>query len=382
MKSLGIDVGNGKTKLCLIESDGAIASAMIRWDSVPLPFTRDRRSDFAGGVPANTHRFLATHDLTPPDLDVLVVCCSHGYSFETFSASAEHLAGVLEELTTDGPPAFLVSVTGALHAPADVRSMAADARRALAITNFVGSAWLGARCIRGEGLSVDVGTTSTEVMPIVGGAWDPEGLQDPARYARFRFAEGRLGWLGLTATPVSLLAGSVPVGGGVLPLTGRPCYTDAVFSLLGQGDRELLTRHAYGWTFPSEGQAAGELAQAVGLDTDLVSADERLAMARFFHERLIGRVAEQITRVADACFGGDRAHLELALFGLGAELVAAPAAARAGLDPERAHRLHLHADRGLYTFSSAFGMALRGLEHARGGPITLPPDVLGPGATF
>jgi hypothetical protein len=58
-------------------------------------------------------------------------------------------------------------------------------------------------------------------MPIVDGAIDPIGLARPADYVRFRYQHHRLGWYGLTWTPLTMLASEIPTPSGTYQTTAR-----------------------------------------------------------------------------------------------------------------------------------------------------------------
>ncbi len=78
---------------------------------------------------------------------------------------------------------------------------------AVASTNFLASAAIVAqRC--GDGLLIDMGSTTTDIIPVAGGAAAPRGLTDGDR-----LTTGELVYTGLTRTDVTAIAHEAPLRG-------------------------------------------------------------------------------------------------------------------------------------------------------------------------
>ncbi|PKL80281.1 MAG: hypothetical protein CVV27_00550, partial [Candidatus Melainabacteria bacterium HGW-Melainabacteria-1] len=209
MEVLGLDVGNGKVKLCHIRWGGSWGRSQIQWDSLPLPISNLRRQDFETGLPLQVLNFFETRGLSISALSQVLICCSHAFSYQPYTDSVAHLGDVLGRLFKQ-VPASLLRADGQSCPLNKLPALLADELPAYLLSNFYGSALLGSRLIR-NGLSLDMGTTTLDLIPIRNGLIDPEGLADPAGYLRYRYAHGRIHWLGLTDTPLSLLADHVPV---------------------------------------------------------------------------------------------------------------------------------------------------------------------------
>lgn len=371
MKVLGIDVGNAKVKLCWVNYQGNWEESPLHWDSLPIAHTANRRQDFQLSLPMKILDFFEQHTLVLSEVEQVVVCCSHSLSYQPFSASVLHLAEVLERLF--GDKVWLVRADGQLTQARACAQLASEELYAYTFSNFYGSALLGSRLID-NGLALDLGTTTLDVIPIVKGQIDPAGLSDPANYLRFRYQHKRINWLGLTAVPLAMLADQVPLGEHTYQIVPRHYRTDLLLALhpeLQQGDQTgLLSQHAYGQDFPTAEKARQELAQFVGLDDYLLSSDEIAAIRDYLWEQLLTRQAAAIREVAESCFGSI-SGLPLATFALGESLVLRPALLRAGADPAQIRRLELKREQHLWSASSAFAMALLALEAQLGQQIAL-----------
>lgn len=79
---------------------------------------------------------------------------------------------------------------------------------AVAASNWVATAALAGRWV-GDGLLIDVGTTTTDIIPIVGGRVAAVGRDDPGR-----LLSGELVYTGALRTPVEAICRTVPLANG------------------------------------------------------------------------------------------------------------------------------------------------------------------------
>ena len=141
-----------------------------------------------------------------------------------------------------------------------------------------------------DALLVDVGTTTTDIVPIVGGSVAADGSTDPGR-----LAAGELVYTGALRTPAESIASQVPLGG--LP-TGVSAEGFAL-----AGDVHL-------WR--------GDLASA---DYSVAAPDGRPATREFAGERIARVVCGDrellddgdVTAIADALAGAQVAHIVAAI---------------------------------------------------------------------
>jgi uncharacterized hydantoinase/oxoprolinase family protein len=369
MRVLGLDVGNAKLKACLIDFQGSLAASEIAWRSLPLPFSADRPADFRSGLPMNILLFCLAHETELAQLEAVVVCSSHSYSWTYFHESIDALVEILSTIF-ETAPVFLVAADEKLYPLEAVRALSPAQKYRFVLTNWVGSASLARRQIR-NGLSIDIGTTTLDVIPIVEGRVDPAGTADPDANLRFRYQQQRIHWYGLTIVPLHMLADQVEISSGRFQVVPRQYRTDLIFALLPAADPELLEAHAYGGIFPTPERARAQLCQFVGLDPWLVSEAEILEIRDFLYQRLCQRVSAAITAVTNSCFGGVRPDLEVAIYAPGAEMLAIPALEAAGFQPANFRQLELKRADKLWSASSVFAMALLGLEHRLGREVSL-----------
>lgn len=360
MRTLGVDLGNSKVKFVSLKHQAGKLEAC--WGSYPLPFTADRRSDFEAGLLATASTFAAEHGLERLP-DQVVVSTSHFYSYPSFREALHHTADLVAALWEES--ALLIAADGKLWSPKD--AMGLDGRQVLrfAATKFWGSAYLASKLIR-HGLSVDVGTTSTDAIAIHDGQIEPTAAEDPDGFNLARLETQRLMWYGMTATPLDYAARQATVGDHTYFLYPRQASTECLTRILDLVSPELAKQHAYFGRYPSRDEALTDLAQAFGLDRELLSETELLNLAANLHRQLIARVAEGLERViAHARLGEPRA-IEAVVMGLGKEALAIPALLACGIPRSKIHDVETCLGSELSAVSTAYGVALKGLEDLLG----------------
>ncbi len=206
---------------------------------------------------------------------------------------------------------------GAFVSPGDARARP----MAVAAANWSATARAVASVVE-NAILVDIGTTTTDIIPIVDGTVRAEGWTDPDR-----LRTGELLYLGAVRTPVEAIT-------HVVPLTDSEAGVSAeAFALAGDVYlwRRLLPESAYSVPTPdgrpASRAAAGErLARVVCGDRELLddAAIDHIAAAIARHQR--ERTATAIARVASR-----HPAIETAIvMGVG-DFIAADAAAGAGL---------------------------------------------------
>jgi probable H4MPT-linked C1 transfer pathway protein len=172
-------------------------------------------------------------------------------------------------------------------------------------------------------LLVDIGTTSTDIIPIRDGEPAAEGRTDPER-----LLSGELVYTGALRTPVEAVARVVPLWGGLCPLAAEG------FALIGDAYLWLGTLDAADYSVvPPDGRPptrefAGErLARAVCADAEMLDEEAVGTIAKALAEAQVSLVVDSLRRVR-----ARHPRLGTAVVtGLG-DFIAAEAASRAGLE--------------------------------------------------
>ncbi|GAB4210935.1 MAG: hypothetical protein OHK0013_32140 [Sandaracinaceae bacterium] len=310
--ALGIDVGNAKVKLCLIE----LGSGSVRWTSTMLPYDarrpRARHRDFEQGLPAALRETMGGLDVV-----TAVAVMTNGYAYPTFAEGAAHTAGVLASALPETDVRVL-AIDGSTVAAADVPRRAAE----VVFTNGLGAVHLVRRAdLEGRppsAMVVDTGGDTSQVWALVRGEVDPAVRADPDGPLLHRLVHGKFVWIGSQSTPLEALAQDVETGGRRLPVIPRGVTFDHVASLLGLIPALHAERLSLFGLHPSREQALSALAESVNLDRSLARDEELLALARRFADLAVARLAQSLAKARSTLPA--EAASRLVVFGIGQEL--------------------------------------------------------------
>ena len=238
---------------------------------------------------------------------------------QAFRTKREGVGAVLDAVATAFPadPVRVYTVDGRFVSPADARAHPLEA----GASNWVATATLVARRVP-DAILLDIGTTSTDIIPISGGMVAARGRSDPAR-----LLSGELVYTGAVRTPAEALVRDVPLWGG------RAAVSAEGFATVGDAHVWLGALPPEEYTAPtSDGrpvtrEAAGErLARVVCGDREMLDDTAIDEIARAVVEAQIELVTAGVRRVR----GAFPAVMTAVVTGLG-DFVAAAAARRAGL---------------------------------------------------
>jgi probable H4MPT-linked C1 transfer pathway protein len=191
---LGWDVGGVNTKVARVE-DGRVRVArgrpfeLQRSPQALVPLLRELADECRSGPPAPTvHAVTMTAELS-----------------QLFRTKREGVAFVLDALAAAFPSESMrvFTVDGRFVDPDEARARPL----AVAAANWTATATYVSRR-HPDALLIDIGTTTTDIIPIAGGAVVAKGRTDPDR-----LASGELVYTGALRTPVEAIASHVPLGG-------------------------------------------------------------------------------------------------------------------------------------------------------------------------
>ena len=277
---VGWDVGGVNTKAALVElePDGPPPARAI---SEPLEMERD------SALLVPTLRRLAAVLGATPVAHAVTMTAELSQAFRT---KREGVGFVLDGLgeAFPGQPVKAYTVDGRFLDPAEARERPLE----VAAANWAATARFVGRELP-DCLLVDIGTTSTDIIPITGGEPAAVGRTDPER-----LLSGELVYTGALRTPVEAVARTVPLCGGHCPLAAER------FALM--GDVYLwvgaLDSADYSVTPPDGRPAtrefAGErLARAVCADAEMLDEDAVGTIARALAEAQLEAVIAGMRRV-------------------------------------------------------------------------------------
>lgn len=209
--------------------------------------------------------------------------------FETKAAGVCAITRALEE-AADGLPLAIWSTAGEFLAAPQARERWAD----VAAANWHALAtWVGRLAITGRALLIDIGSTTSDLIPLWQGRPCSRGTTDCTR-----LLAGELVYTGVRRTPVCALPGDVSLLGSTLrPAAELFATTLDVWLLLGEiAESELDCDTANGRP-ATRFAAIDRLARSFCCDRTELSAEDLLSVARQLAEAQEGQLVRALERV-------------------------------------------------------------------------------------
>lgn len=248
---------------------------------------------------------------------------------------------------------------------------AGEAPQRVAAANWSASAWLAARlaarlepAMEGSpALLIDVGSTTTDIIPLRDGGADVAGRTDLER-----LLSGELIYTGFLRTPPCAVADRVPLG-------EKACrVAPEAFTIMGDAYLLLGRIGAEQYTVPTPDgrgrgreESAARLARLVCAEPGDLGADRLLAMASFLEDRQTEEIAGGIRQVLSL----RPCRATRAIVAGAGYFLAEAAARRTGLQPSRLSDLLPSLGDGWDAMAPAAALALR-LAEARGARDLIP----------
>ena len=274
---VGWDIGGVNTKAALVR-DGRVAGVRLE------PFELQRNPD---GLAPLIRRLASRMDADDTTRHAVTMTAELSQMFRTKREGVAFVLAAVQEVV----PAERVAVFGVDGRFHSVEA-ACDEPLLVAASNWTATAWEAAAW-RPDALLVDVGSTTTDIIPIAGGCVVAEGRTDPER-----LASGELVYTGAVRSPVESIVTEVPFRGG------RAGVSAEGFALVGDVHlwRGELTAAAYAVPTP-DGRplepafVAERLARVVCADREMLSADDVGAIADAVAGAQVDRIAAALARV-------------------------------------------------------------------------------------
>jgi hypothetical protein len=277
MGVVGWDVGGANIKAAHVCRDGGVCS--VQTVSRPFEIWRGKES-----LPAVLRA--VAEDLPPGDAMAVTMTAELSDAFRT---KREGVGFVLDALASVTPCTLTVFTTdGAFVDEATARARPLE----VAASNWAATALLVSRHVP-EALLVDVGTTTTDVIPIRAGQVAVRGRTDPAR-----LLHGELVYTGAVRTNVAAVLSHVPLWGGECPVAAE------YFAVSGDAHILLGTLDPKDYTCPTpDGRpampafAAERLARVVCADGEMLGQPEIMEIARAVAEAQVTQIASAVSAV-------------------------------------------------------------------------------------
>jgi len=300
MSSIGWDIGGVNVKVARVAGDGVVQalteSFSIEHDAERLSVVLERLGRDIG-ADGSGHAVTMTAELS-----------------QRFRTKAEGVGFVLDALARAFPGASMqvLDTAGRFRTPADARAHPLE----VSASNWTATAMVVA-AEHPDSILIDMGSTTTDIIPIESGRVRALGRTDPDR-----LAAGELVYTGAIRTPVEALVREVPWRGGMALVSADDfAHTGDVHLWL--GTRLRTTHYEPDPLRPSRDRAGERLARVVCADRTMIDDDGITAIATHIAHAQVAAVAAAVAQVRSR----HPRVMQAAVLGLGAPI--AERAARA-----------------------------------------------------
>ena len=278
---IGWDIGGANIKAVYLGPDG------VRVIQLPFPIWKAR--DDLEAVLAEI-----LHTIRSNGQEAIFSCAGVTITAElsdAFRSKREGIHFVLDALQAILPENVSLHVFGSdgrFHDPQTAR----DYPLLVAAANWMATATLVARQCENCVL-VDIGSTTTDVIPIAGGEVVARGRDDPSR-----LIHGELLYTGAQRSNICAIVQRVPLWGYWCPVSAEYFATiQDVYLLLGDLAPEVCSSPTADGRPATAPFAAERLARVVCADAEMLNADEIEAMARYVAMQHSSQIAGAIAQV-------------------------------------------------------------------------------------
>lgn len=225
-----------------------------------------------------------------PDRHAVTMTGELAEIFDTRETGVRALCHMTMELAGGTPVRFHAGTRGFLDEDGAARHWGH-----VASNNFDASARVAGRAFR-DALFIDIGSTTTDIIPVSGGNVVAIGETDAAR-----LETGELVYTGVTRTSLMALAGEAPIAGRRQRLMAENFATTAdVFRLTGELAPEDDSYPASDGRTKSQDDCRARIARMFGRDLKDGTPEHWDRAARYFRERQLQLIGEGVAQVLSA----------------------------------------------------------------------------------
>jgi probable H4MPT-linked C1 transfer pathway protein len=316
MNVLGYDIGGANTKAAFVNvKNGKLVKSEVTAEYFPVW----KQPEKLPSVLLALKKRLYTGKL---DAVGVTMTAELSDAYQTKREGVQHILACVKEAFPQVPiyvlntESNLDSVVVALQNPLGV-----------AAANWAATGWLVAQQIN-NCVVVDVGSTSTSIIPIANGKVVAQGKTDLDKLLC-----GELVYTGSLRTNVAAIVQSIPIKGGFAGVSSELFALSGdvhlVLSDISENDYNCETADGRGKTVP---EALARLARVVCADTEMLTRQEIVNMARYVCDQQIRQISDGLSKVYSYTKTLAQSQVPIVVTGIGKNFLARKAAEKLEID--------------------------------------------------
>jgi len=281
VKVLGYDIGGANTKAAFMHiENGKVLSADVAVEYLPIWKDSEKLTSVL---------LTLKEKLTAGKLDAVGVTMTAELS-DAYQTKREGVNQILSCVKKAFPnlPIFVLNTDAELFSPESAQRDPLS----VAAANWAATGWLIAQHLKNT-IVVDVGSTSTSIIPIANGKVAAKGKTDLDKLIC-----GELVYTGSLRTNVAAIVQSIPLKNDVAKVSSELfALSGDVHLVLGnivEADYTSETADGRGKMIP---EALARLSRVVCADTEMLTKQEIINMARYIYEEQIRQIVDGLTKV-------------------------------------------------------------------------------------
>ncbi len=313
---LGFDIGGANTKAAYVHTESDVVQCM-KVAAEYFPFWKEPQKLTDVILELKTK-------LDPLKLDAVGVTMTAELSdaYQTKREGVHHILSCVKAAFPD------ISIV-VLNADAELFTLESAEEHPLSVAaaNWAATGWLVAQHIK-DCVVVDVGSTSTSIIPIIDGRVAAQGKTDLDKLIC-----GELVYTGSLRTSVAAIVQSIPTRNGLATVSSELfALSGDVHLVLGNisaGDYTSETADGRGKTVQ---EALSRLAKVICADTEMLTKQEIVEMAEYIYGRQVTQIVKGLCRVYSYTKTHAQSKVPVVVTGLGRDFLARKAAQQIGAD--------------------------------------------------
>ena len=283
VKVLGLDIGGANTKATYIKTDNGTVNEQ-RTALEYFPIWKDRKEQLPHVLEKLKQKVA---DSTALDGVGVTITAELSDAYMTKKEGINHVLDCVTDVFAD-VPTFVLDVETKMLTVKDARMEPLK----VASANWAATGWMISQLIK-NCIIVDVGSTTTSIIPVINGKVAATGITDPEK-----LQNGELVYSGSLRTNIAAIVDAIPVKGRLTRVSSELfAQSGDVHLLLNNIGQEDYTAETCDGRGKTRKETAARLARVVCADVDMLNEQEIVAMAKFVYERQVEQIAAGLKQV-------------------------------------------------------------------------------------
>jgi len=314
---LGFDIGGANTKAAFIRTQSGVISELLTVSEY-FPFWKRDLTQFSRML--NKIKLTLMGSANP---DAVAVTMTAELS-DRFPSKRDGVNQILDCVSH----AFGAARVWVLDVDANLRSIEAARNEPLKVAsaNWAATGWMIAQKIT-DCVIVDIGSTSTSIIPIMNGKIAAKGKTDLEK-----LINGELIYTGSLRTNVAAIVQTIPLRNGLArvssELFAQSGDVHLVLKHIDEADYSSDTADGRGKSLP---EALTRLARDVCADAEMLSEQEILEIAQYAYVKQVEQIADGINQVYANLVPNAKETIPVVVTGLGKDFLSRKGAEKAGI---------------------------------------------------